>query len=247
MHTALSAALKQDELFALYQPQLASDGVQVVCAEALLRWRRPGMGLVQPDDFVQFAEHNALIDELGTFMLERACEAAAVWGDLPVSINVSPLQFMRADLDAFILDIARRAGLPMTRLEIELTETAAFTDLTAARLTINRLRAQGVIVTLDDLGSGYATTCLMRDLPLDRVKLDKSMVDLAATAAGAEAVAKIVGQARELGLKVTAEGIETPEQFACLREFGFDRVQGFLFARPMSATELSVFAGLTVV
>jgi EAL domain-containing protein (putative c-di-GMP-specific phosphodiesterase class I) len=246
MHTALSMALKQGELFALYQPQLAIDGLHVVCAEALLRWQRPGMGLINPDDFVPFAEHNALIDELGSFILERACQTAAHWGDLPVSINVSPLQFAQTGLDDSIFEVARRAGLPLNRLEIEITETAPFADLAAARAMIERLRAHGVTVSLDDLGSGYATTCLMRDLPVDRVKLAKSIVDLVVTSAGAEGIAKIVAQARELGLNVTAEGVETAEQLARLKACGCDRVQGFLFARPMSAGELSTFAGLTL-
>lgn len=245
MHMALSVALEKGELFALYQPQLDIDGQTVVCAEALLRWQRPGMGLINPDDFVPFAEHNELIDSLGSFILERACQTAASWGNLPVSINVSPLQFARAGLDDFILDVAQRAGLPLTRLEIEITETAAFTDLAAARVMIERLRAHGVKLSLDDLGSGYATTCLMQGLPLDRVKLAKSMVDLATTSAGAEGVAKTVSEALALGLKVTAEGVETPEQFARLKACGCDRVQGFLFARPMSADELSSFAGLS--
>jgi EAL domain-containing protein (putative c-di-GMP-specific phosphodiesterase class I) len=247
MHTALSVALKQGELFALYQPQLDIDGSHVVCAEALVRWRRPGLGLIHPDDFVPFAEHNALIDELGSFILERACQTAAGWCSLPVSINVSPLQFARAGLDDFILDVAQRAGLPLTRLEIEITETAPFADMAAARVMIERLRTHGVTLSLDDLGSGYATTCLMRDLPLDRVKLAKSVVDLATTPDGADGVAKIVRQALALGLKVTAEGVETPEQLARLKECGCDRVQGFLFARPMSADELATFAGQTTV
>lgn len=241
MRTALSAALENGEFFALYQPQLAADGSRVVSAEALLRWRRPGMGTVGPDDFVPFAEDNRLIDALGSFMLERACRTAARWGDLPVSINVSPLQFARADLDAYILEVAALAELPLSRLEIEITETAPFADIPAARETINKLRAQGIKVSLDDLGSGHATTFLMQQLPLDRVKLGKDMVDRAATPEGAQLLAKLVQDARDLGLDVTAEGVETPEQLAFLRSCGCDRMQGYLFARPMTGVEVTAF------
>ncbi|MDB5644160.1 MAG: hypothetical protein JWN07_3477 [Hyphomicrobiales bacterium] len=245
MHLALSAALDRDELFALYQPQMATHSLKVVCAEALIRWSRPGLGMIGPDDFVPFAEHNELIDGLGAFILKRACQTAAGWGDLPVAINVSPLQFARADLADFILSVAARAGLPLSRLEIEITETAPFADMDAACRVIDRLRSQGVLVSLDDLGSGYATACLMRELRLDRVKLAKSVVDTAATDSGAAGVATLIREARNLGLSVTAEGVETPEQLAFVTSCGCDRVQGFLFARPMSGEDVSAFAGLT--
>ena len=242
MRTALQAALDKGELFALYQPQLSVDGLRVVSAEALLRWSRPGMGTIGPDDFVPFAEDNELIDALGSFMLERACETAARWGDLPVSINVSPLQFARVDLAAYILEIAAQAGLPPARLELEITETAPFADIAAVRATLSELRAQGVHVSLDDLGTGHATTRLMRDLPLDRVKLGKSMADDAMTEMGAEHVAQLIRQALDLGLAVTAEGVETEAQLAFMRSCGCDRIQGYIFARPMSGAEISAFA-----
>jgi EAL domain-containing protein (putative c-di-GMP-specific phosphodiesterase class I) len=244
MRTALKAALVNGELFALFQPQLTVDGARVVSAEALLRWRRPGVGTIGPDDFVPYAESHELIEALGSFMLDRACRTAATWTDLPVSINVSPLQFARADLAEDILSFAAAANLPPTRLEIEITETAPFGDIVAARRIIEALRAQGVVVALDDLGSGHATTCLMQQLPLDRVKLGKSVVDLAATQEGGEGVAKLIRHARDLGLGVTAEGVETEEQLAFLRACGCDRIQGYLFARPMMGDEIEDFVRL---
>ncbi len=234
--------MDKGEFFALYQPQLSVDGLRVVSAEALLRWSRPGIGTIGPDDFVPFAEDNKLIDELGSFMLERACETAAHWGDLPVSINVSPLQFARVDLAAYILTIAAKAGLPPGRLEIEITETAPIGDIAAVRATIAELRAQGVRVSLDDLGAGHATTCLMRELPLDRVKLGKSMADDAMTEKGAEHVSNLIQQARDFGLAVTAEGVETQAQLDFMRSCGCDRIQGYIFAKPMSGAEISAFA-----
>lgn len=241
MRTALQAALDNGELFALYQPQLSVDGLRVVSAEALLRWSRPGMGTVGPDDFVPFAEDNKLIDGLGSFMLERACHTAARWGDLPVSINVSPLQFARVDLAAYILNIAVQAGLPTSRLEIEITETAPFGDLAMVRATIGELRAQGVRVALDDLGDGHATTRLMRELPLDRVKLGKNRADGAMTEAGAALVSDLIRHALDFGLAVTAEGVETQAQLAFMRDCGCDRIQGYIFAKPMSGADVTAF------
>lgn len=241
MRTALQAALVNDELFAVFQPQVTIDGARVVSAEALLRWRHPGLGLIGPDDFVPYAESNELIEALGDFMLERACRTAAHWGDLPVSVNVSPLQFARPGFAEAILATAATAGLPLARLELEITETAPFADLDMARGVIETLRASGVVVALDDLGSGHATRELMRALPLDRVKLGKSVVDLAATEEGARYIADLVRDARALGLGVTAEGVETQEQLEFLRACGCDRIQGYLFAQPMSGAEVSTF------
>ncbi len=244
MRTALQAALDNGELFAVYQPQMAADGSRVVSAEALLRWRRPGVGTIGPDDFVPFAENNALIEALGSFMLERACRTAADWGELPVSVNVSPRQFTRPALASLILQAAGDAGLPPARLEIEITETAPLEDVASARATIRVLRDAGVRVSLDDLGSGHATTGLMRELPLDRVKLGKTLVDLSADHGGRRSLAKVIRQALALNLGVTAEGVETQEQLAFLRDCGCDRIQGFFFARPMSGLEIGAFARL---
>lgn len=242
MRTALKAALMNNELFALYQPQLTADGRKVVSAEALLRWRRPGMGTIGPDDFVPYAESNELIGELGAFMLESACRTAAGWGDLIVAINVSPLQFASGDLARLILDTAASAGLPHERLEIEITETAPFANLLDARSIIAALRGAGVKVSLDDLGSGHSSPALMQRLSLDRVKLGKNVIDLAGSAEGRARVSGLISKARELGLGVTAEGVETQEQLAFLRDCGCDRIQGFFFARPMTGDELTAFA-----
>jgi EAL domain-containing protein (putative c-di-GMP-specific phosphodiesterase class I) len=202
------------------------------------------MGTIGPDDFVTFAEDNELIDALGAFILERACQTAARWGDVAVSVNVSPLQFARPDLVEFIVATAARAQLPLHRLEIEITETSQFGDLAAACMTLEALRQHGVSISLDDLGSGHATTELMQRLPLDRVKLGKAVVDLAATEEGAREVAALIRHALDLGLGVTAEGVETQEQLAFLRTCGCDRIQGFFYARPMSGPELSAFVRL---
>lgn len=242
MRTALAAALENGEIFELYQPQMSVDGARVAAAEALLRWRRPGVGLVMPDDFIPCAENHELIEPLERFALERACRAAADWPGVPVSVNVSAARFGREDLVGDILDVARDAGLPLDRLEIEVTEHAPFPDMDAAARIISDLRAQGVKTALDDLGTGYATAAVMAQLPFDRVKLSKVVLDRCEGEEGARELAALVDQARGLGLGVTAEGVETGPQLEFLRQCGCDRIQGFLFARPMTGPELGAFA-----
>ncbi len=241
MHASLSAALANGEFFALYQPQIATLDGRVAGVEALLRWQRPGFGIIEPSDFVTIAEKQGLIAPLGAFMLERACQTAAAWGELKLGINVSPLQFARVDFADVIFAIAGRANLPLHRLEIEITETAAFGDLEAAKATLAQLRARGVSIALDDLGSGLATPALMRALPLDRVKLGKEVVVTCQTPEGAALVRGLICAARDLGLGVTAEGVETQAEQEFLQACGCDLLQGYLFARPMTGIEFTSF------
>lgn len=243
MHNALSAALSNSEFFALYQPQISVADGRVVAAEALLRWERPGVGVVQPADFVRFAEENGLIDPIGTFMLQVACRDAMAWSDIRVAVNVSQKQFARPSLAQFICEIAQMAGLPLTRLEIEVTETATFPDLDRAIGELEELRAQGVVVSLDDLGSGHATLELMAKLPLDRVKLGRDIVETYASAQGAARLRTLVSAAHQAGLGVTAEGIETHGERDFLQSLGSDQMQGFLFAHPMNAKDVGVLTG----
>lgn len=240
MFAALSAGLARGELVALYQPQITSDGRRLAGAEALLRWNRPE-GVVDPGEFVVYAENHGLIEPLGEFILREACRDACAWGDLKISVNVSPLQFSRRDLAAFIIRTAQDAGLPLRRLEIELTETAPVQDLSRAKAVIDELRASGVTVALDDLGCGGSTPQLMRALPFDRVKLGKPTVAERVTPEGAAALAAYVSEARALGLNVTAEGVETREDQEAVTALGCDLLQGYLFAHALTAKEFAAF------
>ncbi len=243
MHNALPAAISNSEFFALYQPQISVADGRIVAAEALLRWQRPGVGIVQPSEFVRFAEENGLIDPIGTYILQMACREAAAWPDLRVAVNVSQKQFARPNLADFICEIARVAGLPLNRLEIEVTETAAFPDINHAIAELKTLRARGVLVSLDDLGSGGATMELMAQLPLDRVKIGRELVGKYAEAEGAARLRTLIAAAQKSGLGVTAEGIETQAERDFLSDLGSDQMQGFLFAQPMSAQELQALMG----
>ncbi len=241
MRDALLAAIRNGELFVLYQPQVSVGERRVVAVEALVRWQPSEGEFVPPSDFVPFAEQNDLIDPLGSYVLERACQDAAAWQGLRVAVNVSQKQFALPDLAEFICSIAQKSGLKLSQLEVEVTETADFPDRASAIDQLKILQMRGVIVSLDDLGSGNATKELMAALPLTRVKLGRGLVATCQTSEGAAHLRDLIGAAHARGLGVTAEGVETKVECELMRAFGCDLMQGFFFAEPMRAEEVAAF------
>ena len=240
----LREAIEKDQLFLLYQPQVSADGLTIASVEALVRCRRPEGGHVLPVEFVQFAERNELIDQLGAWVLRRACREGACWPGIGVAVNVSPRQFRSPDFITFVEATARAEGMPFDRLEIEITESAYFDDPERAEEELRSLRALGIKVALDDFGTGYSSLSYLRRLPLDKIKIDKSFVDALDTVDGAAIVSAVVALARALRLKVTAEGVETIDQQEFLREAGCNYLQGYLFSQAVSAAEISaILAG----
>ena len=235
----LREAIDTDQLFLLYQPQVRADGLSLASVEALVRCRRPERGLVLPVDFVQFAERNELIDQLGAWVLRRACRDGANWPGLRVAVNVSPRQFRSPDFIGFVQATAVAEGMPFDRLEIEITESAYFDDPDRAEQELRLLRALGIRVALDDFGTGYASLSYLRRLPLDKIKIDKSFVDGLDTADGAAIVQAVLALARALRLEVTAEGVETIAQREFLVAAGCTYLQGHLFSQAVSAAEIS--------
>ena len=242
MRDALSAAISNGELFVLYQPQVSVGERRVVAVEALVRWQRTKGVFVPPSDFVAFAEQNNLIDPLGTYVLERACRDAAAWKGLRVAVNVSQKQFALPDLAECICSVARKSGLNLSDLEIEVTETADFPDRAAAIDQLKILQMRGVTVSLDDLGSGNSTKELMAVLPLTSVKLGRALIETYQTSEGAARLRDLVAAARMRGLSVTAEGVETKAECQYLRAIGCDLMQGFFFAKPLPAEDVMDFA-----
>jgi len=240
----LREAIEKDQLFLLYQPQVSADGLAIASVEALVRCRRPERGLVLPVEFVQFAERNELIDQLGAWVLRRACRDGAPWPGIGVAVNVSPRQFRSPDFITFVEATARAEGMPFDRLEIEITESAYFDDPDRAEDELRSLRALGIKVALDDFGTGYSSLSYLRRLPLDKIKIDKSFVDALDTVDGAAIVRAIVALARALRLEVTAEGVETIGQQEFLRAAGCTYLQGYLFSQAVSAAEIAaILAG----
>lgn len=236
MAAALDEAIDRSELFALYQPQFAIATRRVVGAEALCRWRHPEYGLVPPDVFIPLAERTGAIHAVGEFMLEQALEAAMSWQSqrdpISISVNVSPVQL---ETDRFVLETAEclgRSGLAAEVLTLEITESHPVVQIIDVTTRLSTVREMGVLVSLDDYGVGHASSTQLARLPVDEVKLDRSLLD-GNNLDASDIIVAVVAEARRRGLRVVAEGVETPEQLEFIRSVGCERAQGFLLSRPI--------------
>ncbi|MDH4062541.1 MAG: EAL domain-containing protein, partial [Aquincola sp.] len=240
----LTRAIERDEFVLHYQPQVhAADGRLAGC-EALIRWRHPTRGLVEPDLFIPLAEEQRLILPIGQWVLREAAHAARRWRDagraLPVSVNLSSLQFRDAAFADGVAAVLAEAGIPGSMLEVEITERMLMDDLEAVRGTLQRLKELGVRVAIDDFGTGYSSLGHLNQLPIDRIKIDRSFVRGLPEHTGNAAIARaIVTLAASLGRQVIAEGVETEAQRDFLVALGCQQLQGLLFGAP---TEGAPFA-----
>ena len=229
-----------------YQPQVDLNG-KVVAAEALLRWNHPQLGPIPPVRFIPVAEDCGLIVALGEWVLSSACHQVMRWREqgltcVPVAVNVSPIQFSRFDFVQTVQRVLQTSGLEAGFLELELTEGIVMQDLEATSGKLFALREMGVSVSIDDFGTGYSSLKYLQRLPIDCLKIDRSFVLEIDHEFGSQSLVRtIILLARELGLKVVAEGVETDAQFDVVRALECDRVQGYLFARPVSALNLEPF------
>ncbi len=232
----LLQAIKNDEMRAAYQPIVNAAGDTIVGVEALARWTHPMHGEIPPLRFIPIAEHSGLIIELGEWMLRRACLEAATGRNLTVAVNVSPLQFRRSDFVDVVERILTETDFDANRLELELTESTLLGNLETAELSMLRLKAIGVRFALDDFGTGYSSLLYLRRFPFDKLKIDSSFVRSIEKAPDAAAIVHaVVSLGRGLGMKVTAEGVETAEQHLFLRAAGVHSMQGYRFGKPGAA------------
>ena len=244
LENALRRAADNDELVLHYQPQVDVYTGEVVGLEALVRWRHPEQGLIQPADFVPLAEETGLIVTVGEWVLRRACAQAAEWraeGFMPppVAVNISGRQFRRKDLPGLVSRALDEAGLPPPSLKLELTESYVMEDAGYTAEVLRELKAGGVGVSLDDFGTGHSSLGLLRRLPFDELKVDRSFVRACTEDEDdAAVVASIILLGRTLRLEVVAEGVETEGQLGLLRSLGCRRAQGYLFSRPLPAEEI---------
>ena len=236
--TELRGALERDEFILHFQPILDMGTRRTVGFEALVRWLRPGLGLVPPAMFIPLAERGGLMPALGQWILEQACREARRWvlpdGDAPyISVNLSVHQLQdQRFLDRF-RSALKASGLAPERLIVEVTETVMASQSDAISLPLQELRRLGVRVYVDDFGTGYSSLGCIRDLPLDGIKLDRAFIRDLTTSADALALARaIVALFHDLKLDLTAEGIESAAQLAQLRSLGCVHAQGYYFARP---------------
>jgi diguanylate cyclase (GGDEF)-like protein len=236
MENDLRGALENDSLAVHYQPQIDVASGEIVGAEALMRWTRPGHGAVSPAAFIPVAERTGLIVPLGAWLLGEACREAIGW-PVPwhVAVNVSPVQF-RVDgfLDS-VRDALAQSGLDPQRLELEITEGVLLNDTEETLMILEQLRALGVRLALDDFGTGYASLGYLQKFRFDKVKIDRSFVrNLSIDHKAAAIVRAVVGLCDALGMSTIAEGVENDDQLAILRAQGCREVQGFLYWAPMA-------------
>ncbi|WP_162301909.1 bifunctional diguanylate cyclase/phosphodiesterase [Croceibacterium ferulae] len=238
MEKDLGEAIATGGIEVVYQPIVDAGSNKIVAVEALSRWTHPVHGTVSPDVFIPLAEQVGMIDALGRHVLREACRASAA---LPIqlSINLSPAQFWDQNLVRDISMILEEAHFPSERLEVEITESYLLRQPQAAAEILEQLRGTGVTVALDDFGTGFASIGYLRQLPLDRLKIDKQFIKpLESGGRGLDLVCAISALAASLGLEITAEGVETEEQAAMARLAGCSQLQGWLFGRPMAMSDL---------
>jgi len=243
---SLRRALERNEFVLHYQPQFDLESERVVSLEALVRWQHPQLGLVGPDQFIPSAEMSGLIVGLGDWVLETACRHIRGWQaivpGLRLAVNLSARQFHQTALSAKIRDLLARTGLRPDHLEIEITESVAMSDAAISIQILEELGRAGVRLAVDDFGTGYSSLGYLRRFRLDSLKIDKSFVrEILVEPDDATIVRTVIGMAHSLGLDVCAEGVETRDQLAFLRAEGCDRVQGFLYGRPMAADDVEGF------
>jgi diguanylate cyclase (GGDEF)-like protein len=233
----LRRGLERDELVLFYQPKVALASGRIVGVEALVRWRHPTRGLLLPEEFVPLAERTGLIRTLSNAMLRRAVQQCALWqtatADLHVAVNLSTHDLVDVDLPTQIGMLLAEAGLRPERLVLEITEASLMSDPFRARQALLRLRELGLRVSLDDFGTGYSSLGFLKQLPIDELKIDRSLV------ADDTVVRSAIDLARHLGLTVAAEGVEEADTLERLKDLGCDAVQGYATGEPAPAELLS--------
>jgi diguanylate cyclase (GGDEF)-like protein/PAS domain S-box-containing protein len=238
METDLRHAFDNGEFFLHFQPIFEASECRQTAFEALIRWMHPTRDLIPPGEFIPVAEETGLITRLGPWVLREACRECRFWQDhgldsVRVTVNVSPLEFTRADFAESVLRLLDEAGLGGHLLELELTEGVVMRDVEGSIRKMTRLRERGVRLSIDDFGTGYSSLGYLARLPVDTLKIDRSFVaELGINATARSFIEGMLSMAHSIGKRVIVEGVETEQQLATLRELGVDEVQGFLLGRP---------------
>jgi diguanylate cyclase (GGDEF)-like protein/PAS domain S-box-containing protein len=238
LQTDLRHALDNREFVLYFQPIFEAAHCRRTAFEALVRWNHPVRGLVSPDNFISVTEETGLIVRLGAWVLGEACRECRIWQDgelssVRVAVNVSPLEFTRANFAESVIGAIDEIGLPGELLELEITEGILMRDIEGSIKKMSRLRERGVRISIDDFGSGYSSLGYLPRLPVDTLKIDRSFVaELGVNSTAHSLIEGIISLAHSIGKRVIVEGVETDWQLDTLRELGADEIQGFLLGRP---------------
>ena len=244
LETKLRKALKENHLSVNYQPRLNTKTLEIISVEALARWNDPEEGAIAPNEFIPLAEECGLIAKIDEWVLETACQDMltsqnGLTTQISLAVNLSPAQFIRKDLHDVIASILQRTGFPGSRLELEITESLFGTDSNDVCAALEQLRELGIELSIDDFGTAYSSLSRLKQLPLNTLKIDQSFVrDLGKDPDDDALVRTIITMAHNLNLKVVAEGVETEMQYQFVKQHGCDIVQGYLFGKPVSFTQI---------
>src|SRR5580704_13148913 len=240
MEQDLRKALHAGEFELYYQPVVNLASGDISGFEALIRWNHPEQGVIPPASFIPLAEETGLIVPVGEWVIRQACATAAQWpGNLNVAVNISAVQFRSPGLMQVIVGALAASGLEPTRLEIEITETVLLQQRETTLAVLHQLRALGIRIAMDDFGTGYSSLTYLQCFPFDKIKIDRSFVkDIAENTGSLNIVRAVAALANGLGMTATAEGVETSEQLQTITSEGCTEMQGFLFSRPVPASEI---------
>lgn len=245
METRLRHAIENHELRVFYQPQVDISNDRIIGAEALVCWQDPKEGIISPLHFIPIAEESSLIMDIGEWVMKEACLQGRKWldSDLPeisIAVNVSPHQFRRSDINAIVSRVLAETGFPASLLELEITESGLMAYQEKAVEILKKLRLQGIKLAIDDFGTGYSSLAYLKRFPLNVLKIDKSFIDdIPVLQDDMEITATIIAMGHILGFKVIAEGVETPEQLAFLKEKDCDAYQGYIKSPPLPAEQFA--------
>jgi EAL domain-containing protein (putative c-di-GMP-specific phosphodiesterase class I) len=245
LETALRHALQRNEFALHYQPKVDMASGQITGVEALLRWTHPDLGVLPPGQFIPLAEEIGLIVPIGRWVLKEACVQNMAWqrrGLRPVSmaVNLSPRQFADDNLLQDIDEALAASGMSPVLLQLEVTESMMMRNVPRAIKVLDAIQSRGIRLAIDDFGTGYSSMSLMKQLPIDTIKIDRSFIrDLPDDSEDRAIAQAIISMGKALGMTVVAEGVETPEQEAFLRSHGCDEMQGFLFSKPLADEQLA--------
>jgi diguanylate cyclase (GGDEF)-like protein len=242
----LQSALENEEFFLVYQPTFDLQTMTPTGVEALIRWRRPGRGVVQPENFIPLLEETKLIVEVGAWVLKEACAQAAGWQEegrpLQLSVNVSALQLDTDELLDHVREALAESGLTPESLTLEITETTLMSDAVETARRLQELKRLGIRIAVDDFGTGYSSLGHLRQFPVDVLKIDRSFISQLSEGGEGEILLHTLLQlGKALEIETTAEGIERPQDLSLIRDKDCDNGQGFLFTRPLSATDAESF------
>lgn len=247
LDTGLRRALDEEQLKVYYQPQIDICSGRICGMEALLRWMHPEAGAISPSEFIPVAEENGLINEIGLWVLDSACAELSHWkqsgyNDIKLAVNVSSKQLTQVDFEEQVFNTLERHGLPGTSLELEITENILIQDMDRVVNKLRTLHAAGICIAVDDFGIGYSSLGYLQSLPLSTLKIDRSFISgIRASSSRNSIVTAIIAMAKELGLGIVAEGVETEVQHRQLQKLGCPCAQGFLFGRPMPREHVGLY------